>query len=50
MEIQIERPAPTPDARGGVEALIASVNALADQLLQWERRLQASGNPGRCSG
>ncbi|WP_412479529.1 ABC-type transport auxiliary lipoprotein family protein [Azonexus sp. IMCC34839] len=50
MEIQIERPAPTPDARGGVEALIASVNALADQLLQWERRLQSSGNPGRCSG
>ncbi len=50
MEIQIERPAPTPDARGGVEALIASVNVLADQLLQWEMRLRAAGNPGRCSG
>ncbi len=50
IELHIERPAISPDARGGVGALIASVNALADQLLQWEQRLQVSGNPGRCSG
>lgn len=48
MELHIERPAASPDARGGVGAMIATVNALAVELEAWEAHLVASGNPGRC--
>lgn len=31
----VQRPAPTPDAPGGVRALTAAVDAAADELMQW---------------
>jgi len=33
--VVIQRPAPTPDAPGGVRALTAAVDAAADELMQW---------------
>jgi cholesterol transport system auxiliary component len=31
----VRRPAPTPDASGGVRALTAAVDAAADEIAQW---------------
>lgn len=47
--INIEIPAPSQDARGGVAALSASVTQLGDELGRWEALLKAGGNPGGCA-
>ena len=33
--IVVQRPAPTPDAPGGVRALAAATDAAADEIAQW---------------
>jgi cholesterol transport system auxiliary component len=33
--VVVQRPAPTPDAPGGVRALAAAIDAAADELVQW---------------
>lgn len=50
LALSIEQPAPSPDARGGVGALTATVGQLAADLLAWESKLLAGGNAGNCSG
>lgn len=47
--VHIERNAPTADARGGVAALTAAVDGLAEQLRAWERLFDGQGTPG-CAG
>ncbi|MDE2440412.1 MAG: membrane integrity-associated transporter subunit PqiC [Betaproteobacteria bacterium] len=39
MPVNLEKPAATPDARGGVSALTGVVNQLAADLIVWERSL-----------
>ena len=39
-EFRVEKPAPWPDARGGVAALTAAVDQLALDLAAWERSLK----------
>ncbi|AXS80395.1 ABC-type transport auxiliary lipoprotein family protein [Dechloromonas sp. HYN0024] len=46
LDLKIDKPAPSQDARGGVSALSATVAQLADDLLVWERGISA----GACSG
>ena len=50
LDLKIEKPAPTPDSRGGVTALTASVEQLAVDLLAWEKSLAANGKAGGCAG
>lgn len=50
LTFNIEKPAPSQDARGGVGALTATVEQLVADLLVWERSLIAGGNAGGCSG
>ena len=37
--VVVQRPAPTPDASGGVRALTAAVDAAAEELVQWLARV-----------
>lgn len=50
MVLNLEKPAPSPDARGGIAALIEAVDQLATDLSGWERHLVEAGNPGGCFG
>lgn len=47
--VSISRPAATADARGGVAALQDAVGQLAEELLEWERQLQAGGRARVCA-
>lgn len=44
--IVVRRPAPTPDAPGGVRALSDATEAAADEVARWLRGLAVSGRPG----
>ncbi|MGE5385100.1 MAG: ABC-type transport auxiliary lipoprotein family protein [Betaproteobacteria bacterium] len=50
-QIKIEHPAPTANAQGGVRALTAATDTLADELAQWldqlakSRKLECTANP-----
>lgn len=50
LSLNIEKPSPSPDARGGVAALTGTVDQLATDLAGWEQRLLKAGNPGGCLG
>lgn len=47
--IDIEKKAPTADARGGVAAMTAAVDQLADDLLAWDRLADGKASPS-CAG
>ena len=46
--LNIERPAPTPDAAGGVQALVAAGEELGKQLAAWLDRLDRDGGLKTC--
>lgn len=48
--LNIEKVAPSPDSRGGVSALQATIEQLAIDLLAWEKQLLVAGKAGVCSG
>jgi len=48
--LNLEKPSPSPDARGGVAALTGNVDQLATDLYGWEKKLMEAGNPGGCFG
>ena len=48
--INIEKPAPSLDSRGGVSALQQTAEQLAIDLLAWEKQLQTAGTIGVCAG
>jgi ABC-type uncharacterized transport system auxiliary subunit len=48
--LNLEKPSPSPDARGGVTALTGAVDQLAADLADWEGTLLKAGNPGDCFG
>lgn len=50
LAVNLEKPAPSPDARGGVAALTDVVARLATDLSGWEKQLIETGNPGGCFG
>jgi len=49
-ELQIEKPAASADARGGVAALTVAVDQLVADLLGWEQQLKSSGKAAACFG
>ncbi len=49
-EVNIEIPAPSADARGGVAALTAAVDQLIGDILAWEQQLTGSGKAAPCLG
>jgi len=49
-ELNIEIPAPSADARGGVAALTAAVDQLEADLLAWERQLTGNSKAAACLG
>ena len=49
LNLEIEKPAPTPDSSGGIKALQATVDQLSLDLLAWEKRLRQSGKISGCS-
>ncbi len=49
LNLEIEKPAPTPDSSGGIKALQATVDQLSIDLLSWEKRLRQSGKISGCS-
>jgi len=48
--LNLEKPSPSPDARGGVAALTGTVDQLAADVAAWEKRLLKAGNAGGCFG
>lgn len=50
LTLSLEKPAPSPDARGGVAALTGAVDQLASDLSGWEKRLVEAGHAGGCFG
>lgn len=50
LTINIEKPAPSLDSRGGVSALQQAAEQLAFDLLAWEKQLRAAGKAGVCAG
>jgi ABC-type uncharacterized transport system auxiliary subunit len=50
LSLNLEKPAPSPDARGGVTALTGAVDQLAADLANWEKKLLKSGNASGCFG
>lgn len=50
LSLNLEKPAPSPDARGGVIALTGAVDQLAADLANWEKKLLKSGNASGCFG
>lgn len=48
-DFNLRSAAPSPDARGGVSALSASISALTVTVQQWESELMASGQMKACS-
>ena len=48
-EFRIEKSAPTADSRGGVAALAAAVDQLADDLVAWEKSAWSEGKGTTCS-
>ena len=46
--LNIERPAPTPDAAGGVQALVQTGQELGRQLAAWLDRLEREGGLKTC--
>lgn len=48
--IDIREPSPTPNARGGVAALTASVVRMTEVLAVWEDRLTRAGRLRECAG
>ena len=48
LAVNIDKPAASPDARGGVGALAQAVDQLATDLVNWERRLAGSAATGVC--
>ncbi len=50
LALNLEKPSPSPDARGGVAALTGAVDQLAADLAGWEDTLLKAGNPGGCFG
>ena len=46
--MQIERPATTPDAAGGVRALVEASDELGDRLAAWLGELSTNGTLARC--
>ena len=49
-QVNIEKPAPSADARGGVVALTAAVDQLVGDILVWEQQLTGSGKAAPCVG
>lgn len=49
LNLEIEKPAPTPDSRGGTKAMQAVVEQLSSEILAWEKQLRQSGKINRCS-
>ncbi len=47
--LRIEKPAPTPDSRGGVAALTATVDQLVDELAAWQGELAGPGKLKGCA-
>ena len=47
-EFRIEKPAPTPDSRGGVAALTAAVDQLGRELAAWEKALPGKSGTSDC--
>lgn len=50
LALNLQKPSPSPDARGGVAALTGTVDQLASDLYGWEKKLMEAGNPGGCFG
>jgi ABC-type uncharacterized transport system auxiliary subunit len=50
LALNLEVPAASADARGGVGALSATVDQLSADLTAWEKRLLNGGNAGGCFG
>lgn len=48
LNLSIERPADSQDSRGGVNALQATVEQLANDLQKWEKQLGTDGKAGGC--
>lgn len=48
--LNVEKPAASADARGGVGALTATVGQLSENLAAWEKQLLDAGNAGGCFG
>lgn len=48
LPLLIERPAASADAQGGVAAIAAAVDALAEELLRWEKQIAAEGRLAAC--
>lgn len=49
-ELNIEKPAPSEDARGGVAALTVAVDQLVADLLTWGQQMSGSGKAASCLG
>jgi ABC-type uncharacterized transport system auxiliary subunit len=49
-DLHIEKPAPSADSQGAVLALTAAVNALAVEIVGWERDARAAGRLTGCAG
>jgi ABC-type uncharacterized transport system auxiliary subunit len=49
-DLRIEKPAPSGDSLGAVLALTATVDALAVEIVGWEREERAAGRLGGCAG
>jgi len=49
-EFRIEKPASSADSRGGVAALTAAVDQLANELVAWEESAWRQGKGAACSG
>lgn len=50
LSLNLAKPSPSQDVRGGVAALTAVVDQLASDLASWEKMLTAAGNSGGCFG
>ncbi|TXG97687.1 MAG: hypothetical protein E6R09_12365 [Rhodocyclaceae bacterium] len=50
LSLNLDKPSPSPDARGGVTALTGTVDQLAADLADWEKKLLKAGNAGGCFG
>lgn len=48
LPVSLEKPAASPDARGGVGALAGAADQLAADLVDWERQLAGNATAGGC--
>jgi ABC-type uncharacterized transport system auxiliary subunit len=49
-DLSIEKPAPSADSNGAVRALTAAVDALAAEIVGWEREARVAGRLTGCAG